>query len=79
MPKRKVLPTHPPGKRLPPLEKGGGAVGVITSVEAVKQFFSTPEKPVTFQELKELGSAGIKDLARECAPVLGVQLKNQTE
>ena len=52
---------------------------VITSVEAVKQFFSTPEKPVSFHELKELGSAAIKDLARECAPALGVQLKNQTE
>jgi len=52
---------------------------VITSVEAVKQFFSTPEKPVTFQELKELGSAGIKDLAKECAPALGMQVKNQTE
>jgi len=61
------------------VKKGGGAVGVITSVEAVKQFFSTPEKPVSFHELKELGSAAIKDLARECAPALGVQLKNQTE
>jgi len=28
-------------------------------VGAVKRFFSNPEKPVTFQELKALGSAGI--------------------
>jgi hypothetical protein len=49
----------------------------ITSVEAVKLFFSTPEKPVTFQELKDLGSAGIRDLAKECAPALDMQLKGE--
>ena len=51
---------------------------VVTSVEAVKLFFSTPEKPVTFRELKELGSAGIRDLAKDCAPALRVQLKGET-
>ena len=50
----------------------------ITSVEAIKLFFSTPGKPVTWEELKELGSAGIRDLARECAPALGMQLKGET-
>lgn len=46
-----------------------------TSVEALKMFFSTPEKPVTWDELKALGSQGIRDLAKECAPALGVQLQ----
>jgi hypothetical protein len=44
----------------------------ITSVEAIKMFFSTPEKPVTFQELRGLGSAGIRDLGRQCAIALGM-------
>ena len=50
---------------------------VITSVEAVKRFFGTPDKPVTFQELKELGAAGVKELAVDCAKALGLQLKTK--
>ena len=47
----------------------------VNRITVVKSFFSTPEKPVSFDELKKLGSAGIKELAPDCAKALGVELE----
>ena len=47
----------------------------IGAVSAVREFFSTPEKPVTMPELKALGVQGIKGLSADCAEALGKELK----
>ncbi len=49
----------------------------LTRVEAIKQYMGT-EKPVTFEELKELGlhdKPGFQWMAEECAKRLGATLK----
>jgi len=48
----------------------------ISIVSAIKEYFSTPEKPVTTDELKALGVQGIKELAPACAEALGKKLKH---
>lgn len=48
---------------------------IIGAVSAVRDFFSTPERPVTMPELKALGVQGIKALAPDCAEALGKELK----
>jgi hypothetical protein len=35
------------------------------SVTIVREFFATPDKPVTMKEMRELGVSGIKELAEE--------------
>ncbi len=47
----------------------------IKSVAAVREYFATPERPVTFAELKELGGASLKELAPLCAQALGKELE----
>ena len=49
----------------------------ISESGAIKQYFSTPERPVTFEELKELAlkdKPGFHELAVGAAKALGVEL-----
>ncbi len=43
----------------------------IGPLDAVRAFFGTPEKPVTVEEIRALGSVGVKELAPDCARALG--------
>ena len=46
----------------------------ITAIAAVKAYFGTKDKPVTFTEMKELGGEAIRELAPLCAQALGKEL-----
>jgi len=46
----------------------------INKIQALKEYFGTPEKPITFSEIKELGSDGVTELAELAAKELGKEL-----
>ena len=49
-----------------------------SAVAAVRDFFSKDSRPVTFQELKDLGGDGVRELAPDCARALGKELVEKT-
>jgi len=50
-------------------------VETIGSVQAIREFFGTSEKPVEMPELRALGVQGINELAPACAEALGKALR----
>lgn len=46
----------------------------MTKLGVIKKYFSTPEKPVTFDELKKLTTEERTELAEGAAKELGVEI-----
>ena len=46
----------------------------MSKMKAIKVYFGTPERPVTFEELKALSTEEREELARGAAKELGVNL-----
>ena len=48
--------------------------GKMTSIQAIKAYFDSSDRPVTFAELKELGGDGVREMGELCAAELGVEI-----
>lgn len=53
-------------------------VRLIRPMGAIREFFNTPENPVTLDEMKRLTQNDRKELAPACAAALGVELDTTT-
>jgi len=50
----------------------------INNITAIKEFFSTPERPLTMAELRALTAKDRAELGALCAPALGKELDPAT-